>query len=678
MISMPGEGDLLIMCRHARCACQFICAISASPCCACATVASVCVWRCVWTDITLCVNEDTSCRTYPHAPAPSTPHSPIGPEVTRVVLLHPHVILMKFPRTYVHGLTPSTPHSHTVPEWPRVPASAAVPICSALVHGASPSGLQPAVPLKVVARPRYCRPCPFRVYEAHFISHGDCAAACEYASYEAHFISHGDCAAACEYASYEAHFISHGDCAAACEYASSQTMTGGSGADHGAGDVTAGEPMELGGADPPTRQLIPRAKLRRVRSAASSQTRPPPQESGLTQANDDSGRELTSRCANCVVAPVRSPVLTPRTTLSLSPLDGDRFRCVWVEFRFKFPIVFRHFEQSILGPYLGPTSEDCEAFHGDHKIARLPRRNGVTSGLPLCTLRKAQLTSQILLKIGERVSPEPPCGARYVLQTRTTRDSPRKQETTTREQSRHPLPYCMTVGRGSGPDEQHVNAYRSSCTAQFRVKSWCIITATRRCSLETAGQLSRNTVRSAGESIGSSNACSDWRPPNERVNVFQRGDSVVVLPTSERQQFNILLQNQAYSRIEMDWRPPNERVNVFQRGDSVVVLPTSERQQFNILLQNQAYFRIEMGKFTEELQSFVKAVHDKDAVDLESETSEDVKNETLTCKMQDPCKLCIDCAYKLKPTKTRIRSYLTNENLEAIVIMQCERGETDL
>ncbi|KAJ8875819.1 hypothetical protein PR048_023720, partial [Dryococelus australis] len=86
--------------------------------------------------------------------------------------------------------------------------------------------------------------------------------------------------------------------------------------------------------------------------------------------------------------------------------------------------------------------------------------------------------------------------------------------------------------------------------------------------------------------------------------------------------------------------------------------------------------------------------------DTESETSEEiVQNEVRTCRMEDPCKGCINCAYKdicdfnmfcvlyseliscerafskLKLIKTWLRSHMKNYNLEAFLIMQCERDK---
>ncbi|KAJ8897931.1 hypothetical protein PR048_003289 [Dryococelus australis] len=62
--------------------------------------------------------------------------------------------------------------------------------------------------------------------------------------------------------------------------------------------------------------------------------------------------------------------------------------------------------------------------------------------------------------------------------------------------------------------------------------------------------------------------------------------------------------------------------------------------------------------------------------DSESETSEEiVQNELRTCRMEDPCKGCIHCAYYLKLIKTRLRSNMINYNLETFLIMQCERDK---
>ncbi|KAJ8889287.1 hypothetical protein PR048_008785 [Dryococelus australis] len=62
--------------------------------------------------------------------------------------------------------------------------------------------------------------------------------------------------------------------------------------------------------------------------------------------------------------------------------------------------------------------------------------------------------------------------------------------------------------------------------------------------------------------------------------------------------------------------------------------------------------------------------------DSESETLEKiVQKEVRTCRMENPCKGCINCAYKLKLTKTSLRSNITNGNLEAFLIMEHERNK---
>lgn len=133
---------------------------------------------------------------------------------------------------------------------------------------------------------------------------------------------------------------------------------------------------------------------------------------------------------------------------------------------------------------------------------------------------------------------------------------------------------------------------------------------------------------------------------------------------------------------------------------------------------------IDKGKLTEELQTFVKdwpqisstlkEEFAKDVVtDVEYEPSDIENNEVGMCSIQEPCNYCISCAYKvicdynmysvlytelskvykylltipmtqvscervfskLKLIKTRVRSNLTNENLEAFVMMQCEKDK---
>lgn len=153
-------------------------------------------------------------------------------------------------------------------------------------------------------------------------------------------------------------------------------------------------------------------------------------------------------------------------------------------------------------------------------------------------------------------------------------------------------------------------------------------------------------------------------------------------------------------------------------------IPENSFNKISELLPN-----IDKGKLTEELNSFInewpkmistlKDEIDEDTdngMDLFSDMSDDEieGNEKINaCQKQEPCNSCINCVYKviheynmycllytelskiykylltipltqvscerafskLKLIKTRVRSSLSNENLEAFLIMQCERDK---